>query len=71
MIRHEQTGLLCDVDDWSAIGEALTRLADDAELRAKMGPAAREHVRTQYDPEQNFGGLMTRLVNLADQPKRS
>ncbi|MBX7103555.1 MAG: glycosyltransferase family 4 protein [Gemmataceae bacterium] len=40
-VRHGETGLLCEAGDESALAEAIGRLVDDAELRARLGSAAR------------------------------
>lgn len=41
LVHHEQTGLLCDVDP-ASLREAMLRLADNEDLRAKLGQAGRE-----------------------------
>ena len=45
LVEHEQTGLLVPPRDTAALRAALTRLLEDAELRERLGSAAREHVR--------------------------
>ena len=45
------TGLLVPPRDPAALRAALERLLGDAELRARLGAAAREHVRTELSPE--------------------
>ena len=45
------TGILCPSGDARAIETGLVRLIEDAELRAKMGAAARERVATVFSVE--------------------
>jgi len=49
VVRDGDTGLLVDVDDPSALADALARLIDDPALRARMGARGREVVRAEYD----------------------
>lgn len=48
MVRHEETGILCDPADESAMVEGLVRLIEDADLRARMGTAAQRFVTTHH-----------------------
>lgn len=41
VVQHEETALLCPPEDRDAFGAALTRLFEDAPLRARLGEAAR------------------------------
>ena len=43
------TGILVEPRDPAAIAEAITRLAGNADLRARMGRRAREHAVSEYD----------------------
>ena len=45
-----QTGLVVPARDPAALAEAIARLADDPELRARLGAAARTHAATAFDP---------------------
>jgi glycosyltransferase involved in cell wall biosynthesis len=42
LLREGETGLLCPPDDVAAYAAAIAKLASSADLRAKMGRAARE-----------------------------
>jgi phosphatidylinositol alpha 1,6-mannosyltransferase len=44
LVEHERTGLLVPPGDPVALREALERLLGDAELRVRLGAAARERV---------------------------
>lgn len=51
VVLDGETGLLAPPGDAAAMAEALTRLAADPELRARMGRAAREHVHPKFSIE--------------------
>jgi glycosyltransferase involved in cell wall biosynthesis len=65
MVKDQESGFLCDVNDWESITLATDRLLADAALRDCMGRAARQHMQSNYNPNQEFPGLMTRLKQLA------
>lgn len=48
-IRHDVNGRLVDFFDGDALVEEVDRLLDDPEARARLGRAARTHVRETYD----------------------
>lgn len=51
LVEHERTGLVCDTaDDYP---RAIDRLASDAGLRQRLGEAARDVARYQFDPVRN------------------
>ena len=52
LVDHEQHGLLAPVGDEGAIAAAILRLLDDAELRARMGEAARTRIVDNYSTEK-------------------
>ncbi|MFW6060544.1 MAG: glycosyltransferase family 4 protein [Phycisphaeraceae bacterium] len=64
LVRHEETGLLCEPEDWRTFGDLVQRLIQDDALRRRMGEAGRKHIGTQYDPDAHFGGLIARLKSL-------
>ena len=49
VVRDGDTGFLVDVDDVAGFAGALARLADDPELRARMGARGREVARAEFD----------------------
>ena len=44
LVRHERNGLVVPAGDPAALAKAILRLRDDAELRTRLGEAAREDV---------------------------
>jgi glycosyltransferase involved in cell wall biosynthesis len=50
IVADGTTGLLAPDRDVDELAERLARLVDDAELRARMGTAARERATTVFDP---------------------
>lgn len=67
IVRDGETGILCAKADWGAFERAIATLIDDEPLRWRMGLAAREHVRTNYEPDAQFNGLLDRIVGLCDE----
>jgi glycosyltransferase involved in cell wall biosynthesis len=48
-ITHDQTGMLVDFFDGAALVEQVCALLEDADLRDRLGKAARAHVQAGYD----------------------
>jgi glycosyltransferase involved in cell wall biosynthesis len=48
-VAHGATGLLVPVANAGALGQALARLADDADLRARFGAAGLARARERFD----------------------
>ena len=48
-LAHDETGRLVDFFDGGALVRETCRLLDSAEARARLGKAAREHIRETYD----------------------
>lgn len=48
-IKHNETGLLVDFFDHSALADSVTRLLDDEDTRVRLGKAAREFAIENYD----------------------
>jgi glycosyltransferase involved in cell wall biosynthesis len=47
LVRNDETGLLVDEKDVGQLADAITRLARDAALRARLGDAARLEIQTE------------------------
>jgi len=62
IVQHGGTGFLYGPGDWQGVQGGLRTLIEDPELRWRMGAAAREHVRENYDPDIAFRGLLDRFV---------
>lgn len=54
VVRQDETGLLCEAGDASAVAGALLQLAGDAGLRRSMGQAGRKLVESRFSEEQMF-----------------
>lgn len=48
-VLHESTGLVVPEHDSDALGDALTRLLGDGELRLRLARAARTHIERHFD----------------------
>jgi hypothetical protein len=68
-VDHERTGLVCATE--SEYPQAIERLVRDAELRRRLGDAARDHAREAFDPVRNAARLRAMVESLAATPKRS
>ena len=69
LVDHERTGLVCASE--SEYPKAIERLAQDADLRKRLGNAARAHAREAFDPARNAARLRAMFESLAATPKRS
>lgn len=68
LISHERTGLVCmSEDEYPA---AIDRLANDHELRLRLGNAARAYARAHFDPARNAAELWCHFKETARLPKR-
>jgi glycosyltransferase involved in cell wall biosynthesis len=65
IVRDGETGLLVPVDDAGALAAALHRLADDPDARRRMGEAARQLVRQQFDAGANARTLVALRRDIA------
>ncbi len=64
------TGFLCDRDP-QQLGEAVLRLLDDAELRERMGRAAREHTVQNWTWDRSVEQLQALLTNALERLRTS
>jgi glycosyltransferase involved in cell wall biosynthesis len=49
VVEPGRSGFLVAIGDVSALAEAVTRLVDDADLRHRLGAAARERAVARFD----------------------
>jgi glycosyltransferase involved in cell wall biosynthesis len=61
LVTEGVDGLLVPPGDPEALADALARLADDPELRARLGAAGRETVLRGFDVDRNAGTLAARI----------
>jgi len=66
MIVDGLNGYLCGVEAWGEVSDRLATLIADGDLRWQMGLAGRERVAAEYNPDEQFGGLVDRLYRLGD-----
>jgi glycosyltransferase involved in cell wall biosynthesis len=71
IVRDGETGLLVPVDDVDALTGALRRLATDTAERHRMGEAARQLVRTDFDAAANAHRLVALLRDVAAARRRA
>ena len=64
IVRDGETGLLVPPGDPAALAVALRRLADDPELRRRLGAGARQAVEADYDARANAGRLVGVLLDV-------
>lgn len=69
LIVEGETGFLVPSGDAGAMAERLARLLGDADLRARMGVAARQHVLQHYSFEQSLAARQELFLALAGQKK--
>src|SRR5262249_7344253 len=53
-VRHEETGLVVDPADPSALAAAMERLAGDADLARTLGARAQESVRREHSADRHY-----------------
>jgi glycosyltransferase involved in cell wall biosynthesis len=68
MVDHERTGLVADEAGYAA---AIDRLATDADLRARLGTAARAHARAAFDPATSTKRYATIIDRALGSPRRA
>ena len=57
MVRDGETGILVPPGDHAALAKAVRRLADDPQLRERMGSAAAADARTRFSLEGMLTGV--------------
>ena len=53
-VRHEETGLIVDPADPSALAAAMERLAGDADLARTLGACAQQDVRREHSADRHY-----------------
>jgi glycosyltransferase involved in cell wall biosynthesis len=78
VVIHEQSGLLCPVDDATALAEAMARLAAAPDLRARYAMAARALVVEQFAADiigrqtvELYRRLLAERAPLSDRAEKS
>lgn len=65
-VRDGETGLLVGVGDADGLAAAIRRLLDDGALAERLGAAALEAVRTEFDPERHAAMRIAAVRRLAE-----
>jgi glycosyltransferase involved in cell wall biosynthesis len=58
VVEHGRTGLIVPERDPQALSDAVRQLADDPDLRARLGAAARDKYREQFEPSRVAAGML-------------
>lgn len=66
-----ETGILLDAPTPANIAAALRTLAEDPELRQRLGAAAEKHARVAFDPQRNARGVEAVYDSLLRAPAQS
>ena len=70
LVQDDVNGLLAPPGDAPALAAALRRLADDPELRARLGAAGRRTVQEGFDVERSAEQLIERFAASAKRAAR-
>lgn len=70
VVKHGETGLLCNERDTMALSANLERLFRDAELRRRMGAAAALHAAREHDIKKQVEKIYNLYVNCISSNKR-
>src|SRR4029077_4373573 len=68
LVRDGETGILVPPDDPAALAGAIERLAEDAELRLRLGRQARALVERQHDAGLNARRLLALIGDDGEEP---
>lgn len=66
LVRHGETGLLCERGDDACFVSSIERLLDDPALRQTMGLGARRYVEERFNPDRCYPRLFELLAEVAD-----
>ena len=66
IVDHEQTGFLIEPNDPLALGSALDRLVDDADLRTMMGVRGRSKAEQRFDGANNARAILSCLRDVSN-----
>lgn len=66
LVADGETGLTVPPGDAAAIAAALRRLADDPDLRGRLGVAARRRVVADFDVDRSAARLIARFAGVVD-----
>lgn len=64
-VQHDETGWIVPPDDAQALADAITLLARDAALRARLSARAREVALANFDAETNYRRLIDTVKSVA------
>ncbi len=71
IVVPEETGLLFPPRDASALAEAMLRLADNPDLRRRMGAAGRQRVLTHYTMERHVAAFQALYEEMIGQGEKA
>ena len=71
IVEHRVNGLLVPARDSAAIAGAVVELAGDAELAARLGRAARDHVEAEYPLDRAAASIERLYLTVLDGHERS
>ncbi len=69
VVEDGVTGYLCQIDDPASYAERVQQLGEDAELRQRMGEAARRKVVATFGYPQLAAGLISVYQRVLSQPR--
>jgi colanic acid/amylovoran biosynthesis glycosyltransferase len=69
LVEHEIEGLLVQPGEPGALADAIERLYRDAELRARMGAAARRRIEREFDLATNARTILDRIAAAGAAPE--